>query len=504
MAVLLSSCQELGQSLIVVKMQEALNRGECDQMSEWIEEEAQRHSENARFWYYRGLCENRMGEHDAAIESLRRAEKLNIKTKTGLWLNLAASEAASGQVEAAIGHLELLSQKGFRGRHFLERADFDSIRSDPRFKSISLTFSPGYNLWTSLFLFVALQALFIAVVLFRSEKRPGRLLAIMMLCFSITIFSFTLYWSGYNIRFPYLNGLYHFLPYLVGPLLFLYTRNSLQNIRCTRFDAIHFIPVVILAFLIGPWILANFINIDITQWSRMQLTIGTNWYTKILSLTLYFFALKKLMNHISFKDDHLRSWFNYLIIAYTGYVFCMLSYYVLVQFSFFNPAWDYGICFALSFFIFVVSFMGYLQPRVFAGEHLGDILRRPKYTKTGLTELAEMDLKLRLEKSMTDDDLYRNGDLRLDDLAEHLQSSRHNVSLVINKHFNSNYFDFLNKYRIEYVKRLMKDPEHVNHSIIHLAYEAGFNNKVSFNRAFKKFTTMTPTEYRSEIYTKAL
>jgi len=143
--------------------------------------------------------------------------------------------------------------------------------------------------------------------------------------------------------------------------------------------------------------------------------------------------------------------------------------------------------------------MGYLQPRILAGESMNEILQPTKYKRTGMTARAEIDLKKRLEDAMKSEKLYRNGDLRLDELAKKVDSNKHNVSMVINKHCNGNYFDFLNRYRVDFVIELMQNQKYDHYTIIEMAYEAGFNNKVSFNKAFKKFTGVTPTMYRKKL-----
>ena len=60
-----------------------------------------------------------------------------------------------------------------------------------------------------------------------------------------------------------------------------------------------------------------------------------------------------------------------------------------------------------------------------------------------------------------------------------------------------NFYEFINQYRIDEVKRLMDDPANKHLKLISLAYDAGFNSKASFNRIFKQMTEMTPSQYYS-------
>ena len=59
-----------------------------------------------------------------------------------------------------------------------------------------------------------------------------------------------------------------------------------------------------------------------------------------------------------------------------------------------------------------------------------------------------------------------------------------------------NFNQFLNKYRIEEAKKRLKDPEENQFVVLKIAYDVGFNSKSTFNTAFKKFTGMSPSQYR--------
>jgi AraC-like DNA-binding protein len=97
---------------------------------------------------------------------------------------------------------------------------------------------------------------------------------------------------------------------------------------------------------------------------------------------------------------------------------------------------------------------------------------------------------------MQEQQVFKENELRLSDLAAYLNVSYHQLSQVINEHYGVNFFELINKYRIEYVKKLMAEPKYGHYTIMQIAYEAGFNNKASFNRYFKKAIGMTPSAYR--------
>ncbi|RYZ87656.1 MAG: AraC family transcriptional regulator, partial [Moraxellaceae bacterium] len=63
---------------------------------------------------------------------------------------------------------------------------------------------------------------------------------------------------------------------------------------------------------------------------------------------------------------------------------------------------------------------------------------------------------------------------------------------------NQNFHEFVNRYRVEEVKRVLSAADSQALAITDIATKAGFNSKAAFNRFFKKFTDMTPTQFREQ------
>ena len=59
-----------------------------------------------------------------------------------------------------------------------------------------------------------------------------------------------------------------------------------------------------------------------------------------------------------------------------------------------------------------------------------------------------------------------------------------------------NFNDFINKYRVIEVKEKLANSANSHLTIMSLAYDAGFNSKATFNRAFKKHTGENPSKYQ--------
>jgi AraC-like DNA-binding protein len=89
---------------------------------------------------------------------------------------------------------------------------------------------------------------------------------------------------------------------------------------------------------------------------------------------------------------------------------------------------------------------------------------------------------------------YLDFDLTLQKLATQLDLPEKELSLLINQKMGKHFFDFINEYRIEDAKMLLKNQPQL--TVLEILYEVGFNSKSSFYTAFKKETNITPSDYR--------
>jgi AraC-like DNA-binding protein len=69
------------------------------------------------------------------------------------------------------------------------------------------------------------------------------------------------------------------------------------------------------------------------------------------------------------------------------------------------------------------------------------------------------------------------------------------VSFLINSHFDKNFNDFINTYRVSHVIDCIKAGDLHNYTLYALATQAGFSNKTSFVNAFKKVHNTTPSQF---------
>ena len=90
--------------------------------------------------------------------------------------------------------------------------------------------------------------------------------------------------------------------------------------------------------------------------------------------------------------------------------------------------------------------------------------------------------------------VYTNADLKMKDLADVLHLSAPKLSQVFNLYLKENYYEFINRYRLEEFKRLIAAGEYKQYTITALSEKCGFK-KSNFFSTFRKVEGMTPAEY---------
>lgn len=119
-----------------------------------------------------------------------------------------------------------------------------------------------------------------------------------------------------------------------------------------------------------------------------------------------------------------------------------------------------------------------------------------KYANSALDAPARRRILNKLDRLMTEDAAYQNSDLSLKFLSEQTRESPHYLSQVINQEFGGNFYEWVNRHRIDAAQRaLLKQPEL---SILDISAKVGFNSKSTFNAAFRRLVGMTPTEFRRQ------
>ena len=340
---------------------------------------------------------------------------------------------------------------------------------------------------------------FLITFFYKDRKRSIAHFLLSLLAIDLSLIIFRIYYL--NMMVYEMFG-FIFLPsgpfkFLLGPLLFFYLRNIVHpESTITKKDSIHFALFALFFVLSVP---VYFQGKEGAYFQYLQQVIGTPWVFLVIQSGYYLFQSRRLFRmhkkNIVEKFSNVEgmdvSWVNRIFwIFILIFVFTTIATPWLIH----NIKFDYYNSVSAVFFSLILFFIVYKGIRQkIPIEPLAVSENEPKIS----TSDTILRLKEKLLAYMSSDKPYLNPDLTLTDLATQLSISRNQLSEVINTGVGDNFYNFINKYRIDEVKRLMQEDSTKRFKIMSLAYDAGFNSKSSFNNIFKKIMGLTPSAYRN-------
>ena len=182
------------------------------------------------------------------------------------------------------------------------------------------------------------------------------------------------------------------------------------------------------------------------------------------------------------SDQHIGHW-----TANQKYVLYISIAMLFITLTYLN-ALIIGYTYIWGALIFTFSFY-YLAIRMFIPEK--KIL--PQSTSPTLENGEHIFAEV--EEIMSEQKLYTNKKLRLDDLAKHTGLPKHTLSQLLNETYPHGFSHYVKQYRVEEAKKLILTRPEL--SLEGLGYESGFNSKSSFFDAFKKIAHATPAEFKN-------
>lgn len=109
---------------------------------------------------------------------------------------------------------------------------------------------------------------------------------------------------------------------------------------------------------------------------------------------------------------------------------------------------------------------------------------------------VSIELIIELEKLIYDKKIYEKQTLTIDKLAKKLNTNRTYLSEAINTHYKTNYSAWINEIRVDAARKLLASSEYDHYSIDGIAKMVGYASISAFNASFKKFTGLTPSQFK--------
>jgi len=354
---------------------------------------------------------------------------------------------------------------------------------------------------------------FFSLFLLTHKKRKtlsNRILGFFLLAMAFVLLNFVLSRenrlpSSFLVVFLFMNA----FSFLMGPLLYLYVRSvAYRDLTWRKCHLVHAIPLIFYLFSLAAAAVMDGAALDNISSLRKSFfgAVAMPIFTGIISFQLFFYlgasvwALRsyraRLSNSYSSLDKLSLSWLQ-LIIGGIGLMWVIGAVNSLAAMGARGGRpwpWLSVVNMVIIFGIAnIVIFRGLKQPEVFSG-----IEEKPKYDKSPLTDDEAERLADTLKDFMESKKPHLVPGLSLSDLAKEMAAPSRALSQTINSRLRKNFVDFVNFYRIEEAKRLLSEPGASGKTILEIAYEAGFNSKSVFNKAFKRHAGMPPKEFRKK------
>jgi AraC-like DNA-binding protein len=419
---------------------------------------------------------------------------------------LAIQESEKGNAQASIDYMF---------KYIGATADI-SIINDHLFINIANTseyinfkqkYSPTFKPIAMGYFYVGFLGLFIFLMMNmkKNHDRIGTLLISLFVLFhSFFILHLSIYIINYQYHLPHTLFISTTFSFLYGPLLYFYFKRITYNYKFRPIDFLHLLPsAALFVYLIPFYLLSSLDKFKVIFDQSNLLLPGADVIiaVKILSLSVYAilsYKIYKSNRNLSMKKNkNKRLWQRNIIFIFVTYILVYVFYAASIKGIIYYPQLFNLQIVVMASLVLYVAYISYLQPEVFKGriKLIDPVQLFDKYKNSGLTASYSMELKDKLLLLFNEEKIFKQNDLSLELLSNKLNTSRHNTSQVINEHFGLNFFELVNSFRINEAQEILKNDTNNNFNIIEVAYEVGFNNKVTFNKSFKKQVEKTPTQF---------
>jgi AraC-like DNA-binding protein len=336
--------------------------------------------------------------------------------------------------------------------------------------------------------------------------QPRRILSGFFLLIALVLTTTLIVWNG-DLKTtpinhsPFIITILSACLLLQGPVLYFYLRSLSQQVELFRWrNLVHLLPALIAVILLVVF------DIDSVEWQPATELAGAEnaavafvWALVKLSPLGYIIAcviaeyklrdnLKHLYADISISELKLA---DVVLAGFCLHWLWSLLAYLLEGLVSASVSDTLGIIdnYLTVMLVNGLFVFGLINTRQLLSVHVVPVAKPVQPTK--------MDHKVEIiEKAIHQDKLFLESNINLERFAEQIGLKPRDISAILKMHYQSNFFEFINRYRVEEAKRLLVLPELKDETILEIIYKSGFNSPSAFHRFFKRMVGVTPTEYR--------
>ncbi len=337
-------------------------------------------------------------------------------------------------------------------------------------------------------------------IVFYFQKRIQHIsnifLCLLLLLSGLTLLNETFTVSGISNRFKNLYFIPIYYSLSIGPLYYLFVKSKYYH-KLAKIDFLHLVIPLIQAIVY--WSI-GFQTVDYKSslwgslWFRNLLTIESFLFPASLLLysILSTYFLKQPADKDSFWNFDLKKWLTNFTRIFLFITILELTVSIIENVY----GHRLGAAFIiLRFTIFFLFILWIAYNTIKLSFPFSIYNTKPKNIASVLS-IDELDqTKKAIIRLMEKDKVYLNSDLSIQILASYLGITDKKCSHALSKGLDTNFNQFINKYRIEAFVEKMQEGRHKELTLLGIAYECGFESKSTFNRSFKRLKGHTPSQY---------
>jgi AraC-like DNA-binding protein len=351
-----------------------------------------------------------------------------------------------------------------------------------------------------------------------SNRRSNLFQGLLLVSLALAIFEEWLNNTGLIVRALFLTNFSESLNFTFGPLCYFYIYTSL-NPDSKRKAWVHFIPFFFWTF----YMIFQFIQPDEMKYNSYIQTKHPDWgylpyddrisddplgirvyvnQLMLVQLAVYIFmAVTTLLMKFRSKGESLFRTDNILLRVLRNsvthiLVLITIMFITKIYFGMRSDIGGYFVASYVSFMIYATTWQILNRSDFFDSPGSFLSFTTVKYRKSSLSDENKEQIIKKITREMETNRYFTNNLASLAGLARQINESSHHVSQVINEKMNRNFFEMLAWYRVEHAKKLIRQDKQGKITVEELAEMVGYNSKSSFNSAFRKYTSKTPSEYR--------
>ncbi|MEO1099605.1 MAG: AraC family transcriptional regulator [Bacteroidota bacterium] len=242
---------------------------------------------------------------------------------------------------------------------------------------------------------------------------------------------------------------------------------------------------------------------DLDLWYQIAGLISMLTYS-VVCLRLYAGYKRHIFETVSYADSLIANWLrNFLIVFIAILLFRTIFIVIFPELGDWGMKWWFYVLFGLlAAYLAIAGYANSLRLSTLSflkqPELTGASVPRVENTSSLNQEDVDETLK-KIHRLFENHSYFKDPELSLSQLAQSINTNTSILSKAINSGSQMNFNDFVNRFRVEAVKKALKKGEHKTTTLVGIAMDCGFNSKSTFIRSFKKQTGMTPTEYVKSI-----